>query len=98
MAVGVRSAVLEVAAVLEALAVFEIVGMCLFLFFGGVMVVVVCFCLFCDISVCFCLVFSKIAFFLFLIKKTNFWLFCEISGVFFVIVFCLSACTSDHLL
>ena len=35
MAVGVRSAVLEVAAVLEALVVFEIVGMCLFFWGGG---------------------------------------------------------------
>ena len=33
MAVGVHSAVLEVAAVLEALAVFEIVGVCVY--FGG---------------------------------------------------------------
>ena len=33
------------------------------------MVVVVCFSLFCDISVCFCFVFSKIAFFPFFIKK-----------------------------
>ena len=70
MAVGVHSAVLEVAAVLEALAVFEIVGMC-FLFFGGglMVVVVVCFSLFCDVSVCFCFVFSKIAFFPFFYKN-----------------------------
>ena len=51
------------------------------------MVVVVCFSLFCDISVCFCFVFSKIAFFPFFIKKKNFWLFCEISGAFLLLFF-----------
>ena len=64
MAVGVHSAVLEVAAVLEALAVFEIVGVCVY-FGGGVRVVVVCFSLFCDVSVCFLFCFFQDCFFSF---------------------------------
>ena len=42
---------------------------CVFYFGGGLMVVVVCFSLFCDVSVCFCFVFSKIAFFSFFYKN-----------------------------
>lgn len=73
-------------------------GNVFFIFLGGLMVVVVvCFSLFCDVSVCFCFVFSKIAFFSFFYKN-KLLAVSEISGAFFVVVFCLSACTSDHLL